>query len=461
MLSVQSNILAQNAYRQFNITTKKRAKNTEKLSSGYRINRAADDAAGLSISENMRRRIRGLRQGMDNIQEGISLCNVADGAMVQVHEMMHRMEELAIKAANATLSDEDRRAISEEIEHLKKEIDRIGNTTTFNEQRVFQGAYEALQYFQPTATGKFFELLGDNVSHTGYMEEPLDPTYLASLKNTGMNANGLNPFVSVHADFKDLVKEEGNQIEKLIGAQFYVNCCTNCCARTITFTDEVGMKTVGNELRIGIRKSEGQDGANPVYYNNAAEFCSDIVDAAMDLASHAEFACDGSKLYMYDIDANTWSEASKKLAYFCDAQQSLVTQTASDESSFRIKMSDGDSDAMTIVVGELSTKMLKIATNNCLTVDNANTLIGNLNYANKALSQMRSRIGAYENRLEHSYNVNSNTYENTTAAESQIRDADVAKLMVEYSNQNILSQAGDSMLAQANQQPNFILQLLR
>lgn len=132
---VAHNILAMNANRQFNITSKDKAKSTEKLSSGYRINRASDDAAGLSISEKMRRQIRGLSQGVENTQDGVSLCQVADGALAEVSDMLHRITELSIKSANGTNSPSDRQAIQDEIGEILQEIDRIGETTKFNEQK--------------------------------------------------------------------------------------------------------------------------------------------------------------------------------------------------------------------------------------------------------------------------------------------------------------------------------------
>lgn len=134
---ISHNMLALNANRQLNIITNQKNKNTEKLSSGYRINRAADDAAGLSISEKMRRQIRGLSQGVKNTQDGVSLCQVADGALAEVSEMLHRITELSVKSANGTNTAEDRKAIQQEIKQILKEIDRIGDTTTFNERKIF------------------------------------------------------------------------------------------------------------------------------------------------------------------------------------------------------------------------------------------------------------------------------------------------------------------------------------
>ena len=136
---IQHNIMAMNAQRQYKVNTTAKRKSTEKLSSGYKINRAADDAAGLTISEKMRSQIRGLSQGVNNCQDGVSLCQVADGAMAEVDDMLHRMNELCIQAANGTNTSADREAIDKEIQQLKTEVDRIGNETEFNEIKVLQG----------------------------------------------------------------------------------------------------------------------------------------------------------------------------------------------------------------------------------------------------------------------------------------------------------------------------------
>lgn len=139
---VAHNLTAINAQRQFGINSKSKVKSTEKLSSGYKINRAADDAAGLAISEKMRRQIRGLKQGVENTQDGVSLCQVADGALAEVNDMLHRITELSVKSANGTNSDEDRQYIQEEVSQILQEIDRIGETTTFNERKIFTGDEE-------------------------------------------------------------------------------------------------------------------------------------------------------------------------------------------------------------------------------------------------------------------------------------------------------------------------------
>lgn len=166
---ISHNLLAMNSKRQLGITNKSKAKSTDKLSSGYRINRAADDAAGLAISEKMRRQIRGMSQGVENTQDGISLCQVADGALAEVNEMLNRMNKLSIQAANGTNSESDRAAIQEEINDLKVEINRIGRTTEFNNKKVFDSDKENPHVEQPTYS--ITKLIKSPATDTGYITE--------------------------------------------------------------------------------------------------------------------------------------------------------------------------------------------------------------------------------------------------------------------------------------------------
>lgn len=181
------NLLAMNANRQFNITNKNKAKTTEKLSSGYRINRVADDAAGLSILEKMRRQIRGLSQGIDNTEDGISLCQVADGAFAEVSEMLYRITELSVQSANGTNSDEDRKAIQQEISQIMQEIDRIGDTTEFNTKKIFKGD-SASRNLNSNFTVKN-EL---KIAVSGQSMDNVPRTYSISATNTGFSIDNEN-----------------------------------------------------------------------------------------------------------------------------------------------------------------------------------------------------------------------------------------------------------------------------
>ena len=291
---VQHNLTAMNSNRMLGITTSQQAKSTEKLSSGYKINRAADDAAGLAISEKMRRQIRGLTQASANAQDGISCVQTAEGALAEVHDMLQRMNELAVKAANGTQTSTDRSYINQEVQALVSEIDRVASTTTFNEQALLDGSF----------------------SNKG-LQVGAESNQLITINIKAMNAYGLGL------------------------------TSTSNGAAAGNATAPAGVKVPAHSISVG-----GVTGAN------------------------------------------------------------------------------------------------------------AQTAISLIKNALKNVSSQRADLGAVQNRLEHTIKNLDNIVENTTSAESAIRDTDMASEMVRYSNNNILQQAGQSMLAQANQSNQGVLSLL-
>lgn len=198
---VAHNLSAMNAQRQFGISTRSKAKSAEKLSSGYKINRAADDAAGLSISEKMRRQIRGLTQGVENTQDGVSLCQVADGALAEVNDMLHRITELSVKSANGTNTEEDREAIQEEINQILREIDRIGDTTSFNERKIFTG-----QTGTTVIPAEYAPVTASGFSITGTPTDTVSTNYIISADNTGFKIN------SDAFSWKEMIDGNGNSL---------------------------------------------------------------------------------------------------------------------------------------------------------------------------------------------------------------------------------------------------------
>lgn len=453
----------------------------EKLSSGYCINRAADDAAGLGISEKMRGQIRGLNRGTTNIQEGRDMCNVADGALNEVNNILLRINELAVQAANGTYTAADRAAINNEINALKAEINRIGTDTEFNTQKVFQGdLVEEIQTppasggglipTNPTTESEFFKVMGGNVSTTGHMGESIPKAELVAMDNTGhANAND-NPFVSVHMDFGPLIDTD-HKIEDLIGTGFYANCCTDCCPCEFKFTDGEEIKKVSTSkpyiIEVGLKKNDGS------YYGSADELCDALVKSS-DVKSidHVKFAHKPgeSTLYTYDVDNNAWSEGAKDKAYFCDpmgfaeeggTEGGGTTEVTKPFPGLHIQMSGNVDDYMILNFGELSTDWMKLTNHNVLTEESSGKMISAVADAQELVNTKRSRIGAYTNRLESAARLNENTSENTQAAESRIRDTDMAKMMVAFSKYSILQQVGESMLAQANQSKQSVLDLLK
>ena len=336
---VQHNLTAMNSNRMLGITQGAQAKSSEKLSSGYKINRAADDAAGLSISEKMRKQIRGLTQASANAQDGISAVQTAEGALNEVHDMLQRMNELATKAANGTMSSSDKNDVQNEIKQLSTEIDRVATTTKFNEPYLLNGA----------STGKM-----------------KDATW-----------NGALSFaLQVGAD---------NLESNRIGVRIF----------SIT----------ASAIGVGVSDTISND---------------DIVNVQIA----------GTDIGVGEVHAGTTTvKAGSILPISGNPNGTHTTEGAG---------------------GYISVK----------TTTTARAAIDNISAAIKLVSARRSELGAIQNRLEHTIKNLDNVVENTTAAESQIRDTDMASEMVKFSNNNILQQAGQSMLAQANQSNQGVLSLL-
>ncbi len=349
---VQHNITAMNSNRMLGLTTKAQAKSTEKLSSGYKINRAADDAAGLSISEKMRRQIRGLTQASANAQDGISCVQTAEGALNEVQDMLQRMNELAVKGENGTLTSTDRSYIQAEVKQLMSEIDRVQSTTTFNEQSLLDGSF----------SNKGLQVGAESGQHIAI-----------SIKNMQTNELIAN---AVHDKVKFGVANIGDDEESATGV------------------------ATGDVLSAG----------------DAAKYVEGDNFLTLDMLE---------KFYNFKKD---------------DLADSSLATTGT-----------GDKIAITTDVAMVDKEP---------TAADFAALNAFAKHAIKDVSEQRSNLGAIQNRLEHTISNLDNIVENTTSAEAQIRDTDIATEMVRYANNNILQQAGTSMLSQANQSNQLALSLL-
>uniref|UniRef100_UPI0040579C5B flagellin N-terminal helical domain-containing protein n=1 Tax=Acetatifactor sp. TaxID=1872090 RepID=UPI0040579C5B len=345
---VKHNLTAMNSNRMLGINTATQAKSTEKLSSGYKINRAADDAAGLSISEKMRRQIRGLSQASLNAQDGISCVQTAEGALNEIHDMLQRINELAVKGENGTLASVDRSYIQSEVKQLMSEIDRVQSTTTFNEMNLLDGSF----------TNKGLQVGAESGQHIAI-----------TIANIG--------------------------------------------------TNELIAKAI----------------------SDGATFSVDHLEEDLDVASDGDYTDAGDVLTTDDEiyqSAGTKTLDHNMLAKFYDFDETKIV----------------DVDLKTAIGAPTDIIFNNLESN---TVDDAPTaadfaaLNAFAKSALKTVSEQRSDLGAIQNRLEHTISNLDNVVENTTSAEAQIRDTDMATEMVKYSNNNILAQAGQAMLAQANQ----------
>ena len=352
---VQHNLSAMNTNRQLGISTGELSKSTEKLSSGYRINRAGDDAAGLKISEKMRSQIRGLDQASDNAANGISLIQTAEGALNETHAILQRMNQLAVQGANDTNEDIDRDAINEELQALTEEIDRISSTTQFNKKNLLDGT--------------------------------LKDTKLQIGANVGQN----------------IAITIGNMDAENIGLK-------------VTEFETYGISVSGQIVKGFEESTAARDAAKNLAYQQHT----------------ASVTTSGGK---YVFNSNEYATL--------DSVKNIVASAYS--------------------VGSAAS-LSKTTTSARVAVDNftvANQTLSKVQAAINTVSSQRSALGALQNRLEHTIANLDTASENTSAAESQIRDVDMAAEMVGYSKSNILSQAGQSMLAQANQSTQGVLSLLR
>ena len=560
---VQHNLKAMNSNRMLGVTQKTVAGSTEKLSSGYKINRAADNAAGLSISEKMRKQIRGLTQASANAEDGISSVQTAEGALQEVTDMLQRMNELAVQAANGTNSVTDRQYIQDEVDQLITEIDRVAETTKFNETYLLKGdsAKESTKSYTINYAVTYTSNLGTNKATVNYKVNYTGNPNLYIVNSASVSKS--NPNTPISADVihtgedvtKYLDKAEKEKNGKITAATF--NGATYAVFKhanverlkvntdpaftpaqeTLKYAD--GLLTAENDAYIfdtetdsiiKVRAGENladymdvSDDGKKVTVKEQYRLLDEVVMnqtttpsaggtpaigatlgsqlPAEDTVMSQEFLIDESAKKLYDADGKEVSGVA--LNKYFDEKGDYKGGLFSDSQATKAVLADGDANAtadnkisgfitkntaevtqdlsFSLHVGADSARTNKIATNiqsmssaalgiNKLkstavgmvdaSGDNATDAIDVIADALQKVSTQRSALGAVQNRLEHTIKNLDNVVENTTSAESAIRDTDMATEMVKYSNANILSQAGQSMLAQANQSNQGVLGLL-
>ncbi len=495
---VQHNLTAMNSNRMLGLTSSAQAKSTEKLSSGYKINRAADDAAGLAISEKMRKQIRGLTQASANAQDGISAVQTAEGALTEVHDMLQRMNELAVKAANGTNSESDRTAIQQEIDQLTTEIDRVAETTKFNETYLLKGdktvakgtSYSygtfsgSASLHEGAATFQTDKATGLNISFSAQSASAANMDdinqLLKSVRDSGVSVTAFANQTTTGAAGGDVLYALNLNGEA--GQKFTVSTIS-AKAGTFNVYNSAGV-TLGKFTASGYNKTATQF----VEFSDTVNFCATNVTAAATSAANVSAAYydkDGNKISANDLEnyfttayagkANvTGTIAAKADApKVYDAVGNQTKLNAAEVNSLRDKMGTltiglhVGADATTnnqinLNLDTMSSKGLGVNGLKMDGTDDSKALdaIEKIKAAITKVSAQRSELGAVQNRLEHTINNLDNVVENTTSAESAIRDTDMASEMVKYSNQNILSQAGQAMLAQANQSNQGVLSLL-
>ena len=479
IMVVQHNLTAMNSNRMLGLTQSSQAKSTEKLSSGYKINRAGDDAAGLSISEKMRKQIRGLTQASANAEDGISTVQTAEGALNEVQDMLQRMNELAVKASNGTNSENDRTYIQNEIDQLTTEIDRVAETTKFNETYLLKGDKDAVKgysysYGTDTKAGATFAT-GKNSTVTG--------------SNTGakITVSAATPAddkaAALQNDLLKALQKSGAKVTIAAGADGTSAANVAITVEGYDVASDGKVSKDGVDTGIKLTASAGNNNSTgTVALSDTLTLDSKAVTAAAKGAHAAFYDKDGNKIsenalsnyFTSTTEGNNINTTKLKDKTLYDAFGNTVTPVAANIQSAQDQVG---SLKLSLHVGADATSNNKIELNldamsakglgvNGLRVDgatstNADNAIETIKEAIQKVSTQRSALGAVQNRLEHTINNLDNVVENTTSAESAIRDTDMATEMVKYSNNNILSQAGQAMLAQANQSNQGVLSLLQ
>ena len=535
---VQHNVSAMNANNAMTKNVSGLKKQTEKLSTGYNINRAADNAAGLAISEKMRSQIRGLTQATSNANDAISLIQTAEGGLQETEDIMQRMRELAVQSANGTYTDEDREQIQYEVDALKSEVDRIAGSTEYNEMKLLDGSLDGTH----GSNGEYGARYGTQIANDSNTVLGKGSTITSNVKGvqvkftTGASGKG-GENAAWDADGNELtinlVKGQSysqNEIDELVkGANEQKTAQTGTAADVkITLASGRTKTLSGNQAATdattgGVRATSSSTslagalvgGATTEKYADHIKFTSNSYgedtrtitlkfdraagkeEVTVSSADNDDFTKNGS----YELHLATGTEysnddierllAKSGLDYSVEltddatpdgdvklfANQKPTSdiaatmangkgvgkdaiQSTGEGLTFQIGANGVEDQRLTVNVGDMSANALGIGGISVAKQDDANAAINKLDDAIKTVSTQRAKLGAVQNRLEHTVNSLNTANENMTSSESQIRDTDMASEMIKYTKSNILQQASQSMLAQANQQPQGVLQLL-
>lgn len=546
---VRTNTMSSNAYRQLGMNNTQLAKSLEKLSSGYRINRAGDDASGLAISEKMKAQIKGLEQSSSNAQDGISLVQTAEGALTEVHSMLNRMVELATKSSNGTIqTDVDREAIQTEVDALNKEISRISQSTNFNGINLLDGSLggadpvltggatfgDTKATLNSTAMDAFtagsvaFQA-GDTVNYTvswvdkdGKAQETKltftaqDATHLIGNSGTSytvtsgamtgtefgnaikgeldLNTSFASSFTTTNTagtmtyESKNLGADGGKVIAVTVAESRANTACGAGTTATLTAGVDAGKKLDLSNVKVAATGESVADMTKKVFTIDGKKFLAvtnavtstEIAALDKDIniiqLSDADTAITGATNTATDVQTavdainrafgKTGTDVEYTRATTANAAANIaVNDIIYDPKSKGLSLQVGDSNAdfnkVTVSVDDLSAKGLGTEGLDVSSQTAASDAIATIKEAINKVSTNRGNLGALQNRLEHAINNLDTTAENMDAANSRIRDTDMAKEMMSYTKMNILSQAAQAMLAQANQQPQSILQLLQ
>ena len=434
-LVVQHNMTAMNANRNLGITSGNLSKSTEKLSSGYKINRAGDNAAGLAISEKMRGQIRGLNQASANAEDGISLIQTAEGNLQESQNIIQRMRELAVQAASDTNTDDDRTQIQQEIQQLTEEVDRIANTTEFNTKKLLDGSCKGSTSYkagQASVEGTFANgVVAVNQVQTSVAVVAKDDIIRIEFTLDTDNDNWAGENANTVSKGAVATSLHGTKVEL---AGFKNGDTGTVTIKSAAFTNEDDAK-----------KAQNYDAATTdlkFTVTNAKNIkAGDIITINLQKCNLNKPKNTGKEALRLQVGANGGQEVQIQIESM-KAKDLGITQTS-----------------QTMVEGKVTTASIGTALD-VTSQSNASLAIEAYDNALQKVSTERAKMGAMQNRLEHTINNLDTSSENLQSAESSIRDTDMATEMTQYSKSNILMQAGQSMLAQANQSNQGVLSLL-
>ncbi len=464
-MRINHNIASLNTYRQLSANTGATSKSLEKLSSGLAINRAGDNAAGLAISEKMRGQIRGLDQASTNAQDSISLIQTAEGALSETHSILQRMRELAVQAANDTNTVDDRAEIQKEIDQLTSEIDRIGNTTEFNTKKLLNGDAGSKVVYGTNTNVESATTINDGIQAGTYEIETTTAAERATIAGAAVTdasvIDSTPKTVSINGfaiNFNSVAGDAAATVANFVNA---VNTAgIGIIASADATTNAITLNSDGYGASESITVADG--GANSASRLLGLTTAADVSDIGVDVAGtiNGQAATGNGKTL-----TSTAGDSIGLMVTLTDAaaEAAAGTKDSVQVTKNNITMHIGANEGQTMSVSISSMLSSDLGVNNLDLTSQAGAedAITTVDNAIKRVSAERSKLGAYQNRLEHTINNLGTSSENLTAAESRIRDVDMAKEMMNYTKNNILTQAATAMLAQANQQPQGVLQLLQ
>lgn len=445
---INHNLNSMNAHRNMSFNTAQTGKAMEKLSSGLRINRAGDDAAGLAISEKMRGQIRGLDQASRNAQDGISLIQTAEGALNETHSILQRMRELGVQSSNDTNTSDDRNEIQKEMDQLKAEIDRIGNNTEFNTKSLVDGSQSQKATLDGVnAAGLVSVKAINSLDEDTYSVEVLNSSAVAAnFNDSGTGVEAVDITLGAGADIGDGFK--------------VVVTNSNGTTADITLQDkdgnQLGATVTGHTLASDLTIDQVTIAGGSIATNGEATF---------DFGMEADYTVSKAGVAQQTLSNVVSTTGKVEVGGLELTVDNTLTDATSDVEiegkALQFQVGANENQSIRLSMGDMRAAALGVSSITVDSHENAKSAVTTIDAAIRSVSGERSKLGALQNRLEHTINNLNVGAENLQAAESRIRDVDMAKEMMNFTKNNILNQAAQAMMSQSNQQPQAVLQLLR